>query len=448
MRTIWERFQNWLFRIENEVMLPFISVGVFVIAAFGLISCYNGYTMQMEYERELARTVCQNVNIDILYAKNRMTQEEIEEKYRKFGANGLRILDTDGRVIAGPAECMENQKIIYAIEGGNSYEWKLEYLLDMDEFHEEFLEKQTYVIVGAVSCLLIVVQVSVFLAWSLTKPIRSMSATCEAIDNNKKDYRRYRFDAVVRQDEIGQLARTLETLLRNLDNYTKMEYTSRMSATLAHEIKNPLTGIRSGVQVLKGRVLKENEKLLCDSMLHEIDRVTELINNLFTLSVRKENHMEQFLLRPFLKEMEAFYEKGLDQQNVRFSVECEENLTIFADANELRQIIHNVMTNSMKAVGKKENGKILMLARAENKSVILTVADNGCGMSTEELEQAREPFFTKSINGVGLGLAIVNRLTEKNLGTMEMDSVQMEGTAVTFRFLSEREEYEESIDRR
>lgn len=437
MRTIWERFQNWLFRIENEVMLPFISVGVFVIAAFGMISCYNGYSMQMEYERELARTVCQNVNIDILYAKNRMTQEEMAEKYRKFGANGLRILDMDGHVIAGPKECMENQKIIYTIEGGNSYEWKLEYVLDMDAFHEEFLEKQTYVIVGAVSCLLIVVQVSVFLAWSLTKPIRSMSATCEAIDNNKKDYRRYRFDAVVRRDEIGQLARTLETLLRNLDNYTKMEYTSRMSATLLHEIKNPLTGIRSGVQVLKGRVEKENEKFLCDSMIHEIDRVTELIHDLFTLSVRKENHMTEFLLAPYLKEIETLYQKGLTQQNIEFLVECEPELQIFADGNELRQMLHNVMTNSMKAMVEGRKGKIRLLARGEADKVILSLEDNGCGMNESELEQAREPFFTKSINGVGIGLAIVSRLTEKNLGTMEMDSVPMEGTTVRFTFLRE-----------
>ena len=84
------------------------------------------------------------------------------------------------------------------------------------------------------------------------------------------------------------------TLLKNLDNYTKMEYTSRMSSALAHEIKNPLAGIRSGIQVLGGRAVKENEKLLCDSMLHEIDRVTGLINDLFTLSVKKDNNRHVF----------------------------------------------------------------------------------------------------------------------------------------------------------
>lgn len=274
-----------------------------------------------------------------------------------------------------------------------------------------------------------------------------MSATCEEIDNNRKNYRQYRFEAVERRDEIGQLARTLETLLRNLDNYTKMEYTSRMSATLAHEIKNPLTGIRSGVQVLKERVTKDNEKLLCDSMLHEIDRVTELINNLFTLSVKKDNHKEQFPLAPFFREIATFYEKGLIQQNIQFSVQCPEGLSIFADGNELRQIIHNLMTNSMKAMVEGRDGKIVLQAVAKGEKVILTLTDNGHGMTAEELEQAREPFYTKSINGVGLGLAIVSRLTEKNLGTMEMDSIPGEGTTVTFTFFRERRDYEEGIDR-
>ena len=48
-----------------------------------------------------------------------------------------------------------------------------------------------------------------------------------------------------------------------MDNYTKMEYTSKMSATLAHEIKNPIAGIRSGIQLLKGRAAKESDKMLC-----------------------------------------------------------------------------------------------------------------------------------------------------------------------------------------
>ena len=70
-----------------------------------------------------------------------------------------------------------------------------------------------------------------------------MSRTCRAINANKGSYRSYHFDTVKRRDELGELAVTFERLLHDMDNYTKMEYTSRMSATLAHEIKNPIAGL-------------------------------------------------------------------------------------------------------------------------------------------------------------------------------------------------------------
>ena len=69
-----------------------------------------------------------------------------------------------------------------------------------------------------------------------------------------------------------------------------------MSATLAHEIKNPIAGIRSGIQVLKGRVERPGDQMLCDSMIKEIDRVTSLITNLFTLSVKKDSRKEKVFL--------------------------------------------------------------------------------------------------------------------------------------------------------
>ena len=182
-------------------------------------------------------------------------------------------------------------------------------------------------------------------------------------------------------------------------------------------------------------------------MLHEIDRVTGLINNLFTLSVKKENKKEQFLLAPFLKEMEVLYERELNQRSIRFEVRCQETLTIYADGDELRQILHNVMINSMKAMAEGKNGIISLDAEALGNKAVLTLTDNGCGMTEEELERAREPFYTKSINGVGLGLAIVSRLTEKNLGIMELNSALGEGTSIKFIFYRERRDYGEGIDR-
>lgn len=433
MKARFKRLRNWLFRIENEVMLPFIAVGILVIAAFGAISAYSGYTMQVQNEKDKARMAFDQVNVDMLYVNRGMSREMLEEKYARYGDPCLRITDADGHVIAGEKE-LEGLRVVDRQQGGNRLNWTLEYLVDENVFYGDLLEKQRYVFVGAVACLLITVQVSVFLAWSLTKPVRSMSATCRQIDGNKKNWRSYRFGSVTgRRDEIGQLAKTLETLLKNLDRYTKMEYMGQVSAALAHEIKNPLAGIRSGIQVLSGRAVKDGEKLLCASMLKEIDRVTGLINNLFTLTVQRESKKEPVPLDVLVGEFGAFYGKGLPARNIAFSSQAEAGLTAWANENELRQILHNLITNSVRAIPEGSPGNISLTAFRERQEagenrVVLLVCDDGRGMTEEELERAMEPFYTKSINGIGLGLAIVKRLSEQNGGEFTMESSPGHGT--------------------
>ena len=218
-----------------------------------------------------------------------------------------------------------------------------------------------------------------------------------------------------------------------------------MSSALAHEIKNPLAGIRSGIQVLGGRAVKENEKLLCDSMLHEIDRVTGLINDLFTLSVKKENHRHVFPADAVLREVASIYAKECEQQNVMFETDCAA-CEVFADENEMRQMLYNLLTNSMRAVSRDGTGKIRLSVSSDGGMTTFCVSDNGKGMNEEELKRAREPFYTKSINGVGLGLAIVNRLIEQNHGKMEMESAPGCGTTVRLIFES-RDEHEKGTDR-
>ena len=388
-------FRSWFCRIEHEIMLPFVTVGILVVCAFCAISVYNGYTEKLKDRKEYARTTIRGMEADIYYLQGKLSEDEIRQKYNFYHDPAVRIMAADGTVITGDEEIPDgNMELLYA-DSGNFLGWRLEYWMDKKSFENAILEEQNYVIVGAVASLLIIVQVSVFLAWSLTKPIRSMGAACKKLDENKDGFREYSFPETARKDEIGQLARTFENLLKNLDNYTKMEYTSRMSSALAHEIKNPLAGIRSGIQVLGGRAVKENEKLLCDSMLHEIDRVTGLINDLFTLSVKKENHRHVFQADVLLREVASIYAKECEQQNVAFKTDCAA-CEVFADENEMRQMLYNLLTNSM--------------------------------------------------HGVGLGLAIVNRLIGQNHGKMEMESAPGCGTTVRLIFES-RDEHEKDTDR-
>ena len=428
-----KRLSNWFLQIENEVMVPFVLVGILVIGSFSMISYYNGYTMQKNSELELADTLFEDVNSDLNFLEKRLPEEEIAEKYRNFERGRIRILNRDGEEITVGSR-WKNTSVLAVSEGGNPFGWRLEYRMNERIFGERILEQQSYLVVGAIASLILICQASIFISHSITRPIRRMSHTCKEIEENKGSYQKYRFEAVSRHDEIGQLAVTFEGLLKNMDNYTKMEYTSRMAATLAHEIKNPIAGIRSGIQLLKGRAVKDGDKMLCDSMIHEIDRVTALIMNLLTLSIRRESLKTEVSVTGVLKEIGMIYAKGPDSRRASLLVEAEEGLRASLNENEFRQIIHNLISNSLKALVPDREGQIKLMAAAQEKEVLVTVRDNGKGMTEEEVSKALEPFYTKSINGTGLGLSIVSRLVESNGGTMEIVSKPGVGTGVVLRF--------------
>ena len=447
MKKLTDRLSKWFFQIENEILVPFLFVGIVVICGFGVISYYNGYTMQRDNQKTLAVYMFEEINRDVEYLSGRLSEKELKDKYRYYGRGYVRITDKDGQVITYEDGSVQDKTVFLTNEGANKLGWKLEFLIDENLFEEEILEKQNYVVVGAIASLLIIIQASIFISHNITRPIRSMSSTCREINKNKGNYRSYRFESVKRKDEIGQLAVTFESLLRNMDNYTKMEYTSKMSATLAHEIKNPIAGIRSGIQLLKGRAAKESDKMLCESMIKEVDRVTTLIMNLFTLSVKKESPKELISFEKVIGEIAMIYSKGAEGQGVVMETAVEEGLTGYLNENEFRQIAHNLISNSIKSVIPGIEGRIRISGRESGNKALIEFQDNGKGMSREELTRAMEPFYTKSINGIGIGLAIVKKLVEQNGGLMEMASACGEGTCVRLTFYRRVEDYEENISR-
>ena len=118
-----KRLSNWFLQIENEVMVPFVLVGILVIGSFSMISYYNGYTMQKNSELELADTLFEDVNRDLNFLEKRLPEEEIAEKYRNFERGRIRILDRDGEEITAGTS-WENTSVLAVSEGENPFGWR------------------------------------------------------------------------------------------------------------------------------------------------------------------------------------------------------------------------------------------------------------------------------------------------------------------------------------
>ena len=206
----------------------------------------------------------------------------------------------------------------------------------------------------------------------------------------------------------------------------KLTYTGELAADVAHEARNPLAGIRTGLQVISRKLELERDQLLCREMLKEVDRVDLLVSNLVNISRQRESEKTTVHLDTLCEEMELLYSKVAENKGIEFFANIDAGIVIFADEQEVRQMLINLINNSIKAM--PNGGHILLSGQAEEVGVCVSISDNGPGMDGDQLARAL------SGEGGGLGLSIVQRLAKNNNGELELRSAPGEGTSARLLF--------------
>jgi len=195
-----------------------------------------------------------------------------------------------------------------------------------------------------------------------------------------------------------------------------------MSATLAHEIRNPLTGI-AGYSGLLSRELREGpEKRWAERIEEGVHRLERLIMHM--LEFARAPHLDRRSIRwqVFGQEIANAFESGILNKRitlVRKFPECWPQSV--GDASLLRQAVFNLLHNAEQAVGNE--GEIqLGIKAADDEHIVIEVSDNGPGISKQTLEKIFRPFFTTSEQGTGLGLAIARKIVEAHGGIIDVQS--------------------------
>ena len=207
----------------------------------------------------------------------------------------------------------------------------------------------------------------------------------------------------------------------------KLASTGKLAADVAHEIRNPLAGIRAGIQVVSRKVTQERDQKLCQGMVREVDRVNLLIENLLNLSRRRESQKTTVNLNVLFDELSMLYFKVAENKNITWKAAVEGSLWLYADEGELRQVLINLINNAVKAM--PDGGSLTVRAGKDETGVKLSVEDTGLGMDQEKLAQV----LRKGGAG-GLGLSIVRRLLNSNGGGLEMESQPGQGTTARVIF--------------
>lgn len=290
-----------------------------------------------------------------------------------------------------------------------------------------------------------------FVSQRISKPIRQLSLGTKRIVQGDLSYRVEAGDA----DEIGELARSFNTMIAELANYKeRVEEYSRsleekvrqrteelkrkeeslrqseklasiglLASGVAHELNNPLTSILMNINLLMEEVGE-------DSPLHrdmrkideDASRCKRIIDELREFSRKRELQLQTVQINEILQKTLDLVGHDLELKEIKTETRFADHLPqVYCDGDRLQQVFTNVVINAVQAMG--PGGSLRLATQAADDQVLITVQDSGPGIPPEARPKVFDPFFTTKEDGTGLGLSISYGIIQEHGGKIEIESV-------------------------
>jgi two-component system NtrC family sensor kinase len=229
----------------------------------------------------------------------------------------------------------------------------------------------------------------------------------------------------------------------------KLAEVGEMSAGIAHEINNPLQVMKSEEALIRDIMSDmeaegsleecENARLLRDSIDqidHQIDRCKHIVQGLLRFARESEIKIQPVDVAYLMAQIVGMVERQAQVENIRIAQRFDGDLpSVMSDSGQLQQVFLNLLNNAMYALRKRDNAEIRITATQEDGTVVVAVADNGCGIAPENLEKIFLPFFTtKPVGqGTGLGLSTCFGIVENLGGQLSVTSELNVGSVFTVK---------------
>jgi len=205
-----------------------------------------------------------------------------------------------------------------------------------------------------------------------------------------------------------------------------------MAAGLAHEIKNPLTSLKTFAQLLPTRFDDpEFREVYSKLIFEEINRINNLVEQVLLFSSPRIKKLEEVNIVDIIKSTINLVSYQFVDKKIELKTDFpEKDVIIIGDREKLKQVFMNLLINSFEAIN-SNNGKIEVILDEKEEDVEVLIIDNGCGIKKEIMNKIFDPFFTTKIKGTGLGLSIVLSIVEEHKGKVRVESEEGEGTKVS-----------------
>lgn len=271
----------------------------------------------------------------------------------------------------------------------------------------------------------------------VTQALVRLAAAAEAVSRGDLDKRVDEGPG----DEVGRVARAFNSMteslrrtLRELSQRQALAAVGEFAASLAHEVRNPLTSIRVDLQRVEEKLPQESEtRDLLGRALGEIERVDRSVTGALQVARSGRITLEPVDLRKPLAAAVHTAEPEFKSHGaqIEYAELGDDPIAVKGDAAALEQLFLNLLLNGAQALDK--GGRASVSVERTNRDVLISIRDSGSGIAQEDLEKVFEPFYTTRSAGTGLGLAIARRIAVAHGGEITVESTSGVGTTLTLR---------------
>lgn len=306
---------------------------------------------------------------------------------------------------------------------------------DIDQIVHD--ERMAIVRVFAVAALVTIV-LSILLASTIATPLRRLSAAAIRV-RRSVNAREEIPDFGDRTDEIGNLASALRGMTNAL--YARMDAIESFAADVSHELKNPLTSLRSAVETLPLARNEDSRQRLLGIIQHDVKRLDRLITDISDASrldaeLAREASVNVDLARLLSSVVEGARAHSREGRTLSIDLKIEQpaqgaprSMVVSGHDLRLSQVFTNLIENARSFVP-EEDGRIVLRCKRLARRVVVTIEDNGPGIQAEDIERIFERFYTDRPAGEafgqnsGLGLSISRQIVEAHAGTLTAENIR------------------------
>lgn len=215
----------------------------------------------------------------------------------------------------------------------------------------------------------------------------------------------------------------------------KMKMASRLTRIMAHEVRNPLNNIMLSVEQLKPVLENDDLEIYLEIMNRNCKRIGDIVTELLNSSRPSEIVAQKKSLQSILDESIIAANDRMNLRNIQLEKDyINDNAWVMADYDKLKIAFLNIIINAVESM-QKDKGKLVVSVKSKNNfQYVVSIQDNGCGISNENLMKLFEPYFTTKQNGVGLGLASALNILQSHNASIDVDSKEKQGTTFKLFF--------------